>query len=233
MKKSMDLFGQVLLDYYHGNHKDKFYFLIKGKKSPFDISYYFEGLDKMSALKKRMLELVKGSVLDVGCGAGRHLLEMQKNHDVLGIDISDINIEIAQKRGAKNCIAGNFFEFDFRQKFDTITFFENGLGMAEKEEKVKDLLNKAISLLNEDGQILTIGRFPFEKPEDESAPEYIVNNITPIYQDKEGIPFSWINLNPKYLEKVCDKLSLKYELLGEEYSDDHGLYYLVRISSKK
>lgn len=226
----MDLFGEVLSDYYKGNRKEKFYFLIDGKKSLFDVAYYFDGFAKMSSLEKKMIGLVKGKVLDVGCGAGRHSLEIQKDHEVLGIDISDKNIEVARLRGVKNCISGNFFEIELDEKYDTITLFENGLGMAEEIERVEKLLKKATSLLSKDGQILTIGRFPFDRSIAEPAPEYIISRITPIYKDREGEPFSWINLNPNKLKEICTKLSLKYEFLGDDYSDEYGLYYLVRIS---
>jgi 2-polyprenyl-3-methyl-5-hydroxy-6-metoxy-1,4-benzoquinol methylase len=46
------------------------------------------------------MQFVKGRVLDVGCGAGRHSLYLQeKGFDVLGTDISPLASESASLGG--------------------------------------------------------------------------------------------------------------------------------------
>ena len=47
------------------------------------------------------LDRVCGPVLDVGCGAGRHVVELQRRGvTALGLDIVDCAVEIARRRGA-------------------------------------------------------------------------------------------------------------------------------------
>ena len=46
------------------------------------------------------LERVAGPVLDVGCGAGRHVIELQRRRvPVLGVDVVPHAVEIARRRG--------------------------------------------------------------------------------------------------------------------------------------
>jgi 2-polyprenyl-3-methyl-5-hydroxy-6-metoxy-1,4-benzoquinol methylase len=45
---------------------------------------------------------VKGRVLDIGCGAGRHSLYLQnQGFQVLGIDNSPLAVKVAKLRGLK------------------------------------------------------------------------------------------------------------------------------------
>jgi 2-polyprenyl-3-methyl-5-hydroxy-6-metoxy-1,4-benzoquinol methylase len=54
-------------------------------------------------LERSALRLVRGRVLDVGCGAGRVALELQeRGHEVVGIDVSPLAVEVARRRGAKD-----------------------------------------------------------------------------------------------------------------------------------
>ena len=46
------------------------------------------------------MRFVRGRVLDLGCGAGRVGLHLQsRGHDVVGIDVSPLAVEIAGQRG--------------------------------------------------------------------------------------------------------------------------------------
>ncbi len=48
------------------------------------------------------MEFVNGRVLDVGCGAGRHSLYLQKKgFDVLGIDVSPLAVKVCRLKGVK------------------------------------------------------------------------------------------------------------------------------------
>jgi len=50
----------------------------------------FSGYDKWDELERRALEHVKGRVLDVGCGAGRHSLWLQEK----GFEVAAISLLI-------------------------------------------------------------------------------------------------------------------------------------------
>lgn len=52
------------------------------------VAYLFRDFKDMPKLEQKALQLVKGRVLDVGCGAGSHALYLQeKGFDVTAIDI--------------------------------------------------------------------------------------------------------------------------------------------------
>src|SRR5438552_1546934 len=67
---------------------------------------YFSEYENWSPTEKRAIEFVKGKVLDVGCGAGRHSLYLQeKGFDVTGIDNSPDAIKVCKLRGLKKAEA--------------------------------------------------------------------------------------------------------------------------------
>ena len=60
----------------------------------------FQGHEDWQDYEKEAMNSVKGRVLDVGCGAGRHAIYLQnKGFDVLGTDISPLAIEVAKRGG--------------------------------------------------------------------------------------------------------------------------------------
>ena len=66
---------------------------------------------------KKALQLTKGKVLDVGCGAGSHALYLQeKGFDVTAIDISENAIKACELRGLKNCKVSDVLDLDTSEK---------------------------------------------------------------------------------------------------------------------
>src|SRR5690606_16595995 len=94
------------------------------------LDYLFRDYKDMSKLEQKSLQLAKGRILDVGCGAGIHSLYLQnKGFDVKAIDISKGAIEVAQKLGIRN--AEQIPVLDETEKFDTILLMMNGTGIFE------------------------------------------------------------------------------------------------------
>lgn len=48
-----------------------------------------------------------GKVLDVGCGTGAVLAEIQKNRDAWGLDFSELALDFGRERGLLNLVHGN------------------------------------------------------------------------------------------------------------------------------
>ncbi len=88
------------------------------------------------------LELKPGmKVLDVGCGPGRHSLELARRKiEVVGVDISSAFIDIAQKKARKERLSATFVHADARtmtydNEFDAaICLCEGAFGLAGSEE---------------------------------------------------------------------------------------------------
>src|SRR5689334_12113898 len=65
-----------------------------------DARHYFSEYPQWTATEHHALQLVRGRVLDLGCGAGRHALYLQQQgFAVTGLDASAGAIEVCRKLG--------------------------------------------------------------------------------------------------------------------------------------
>jgi SAM-dependent methyltransferase len=100
----------------------------------------------------------KGSILDLGCGAGNteNELDVSAYHDCTGVDVSDEAIRRAKKRteeegrGEKNYyIQSDFFSYVPAQKFDVILFRDSIYYVALP--RIKSMLDRYSKYLKERG----------------------------------------------------------------------------------
>ena len=85
------------------------------------------------------MRFVRGRVLDLGCGAGRLGLHLQsRGHEVVGIDVSPLAVEIARQRGLADARLGTL-DGTLRagERFDTILLLGNNLGLLAGEYDVQ------------------------------------------------------------------------------------------------
>ena len=116
-----DLFGKAILDFQTNNSPEDL--VTETNISEADemrVEYLFRDFKGMPKLEKKALQLSKGKILDVGCGAGSHSLYLQeKGFDVTSIDISPNAIKACELRGLKNARVQNVLDLE-NEKFDTI-----------------------------------------------------------------------------------------------------------------
>ena len=155
-----DLFGKAILDYQtHNSPEDLITETSISEADEMSVTYLFRDFKEMPKLEQKALQLAKGKVLDVGCGAGSHSLYLQNERklDVHSIDISKNAIEACKLRGLKNAQVQNILEInsdDPKNKFDTILLLMNGTGIFETLKETTKFLQKLRSLINPNGQIL-------------------------------------------------------------------------------
>jgi len=109
-------------------------------------------------------------ILDVGCGTGRHAIELTKRgYKVTGIDLSASQLELAREKAAKEKLSITFLQHDarnlpFRNEFDAaIMLCEGGFPLMETDEMNFEILkNVAQSLKGKSKFIFTTlnGLFP-------------------------------------------------------------------------
>ncbi|HUH25639.1 MAG TPA: class I SAM-dependent methyltransferase [Flavobacterium sp.] len=232
-----DLFGKAMLDFITDNNPENLITETNiSEADEMDVSYLFRSFQEMPKIERKALQLAKGKVLDVGCGAGSHALYLQeKNFDVLGIDISANAIETCKLRNLKNVQQTDLLSLDTNEKFDTIYLLMNGTGIFGKLKNLDQYLTKLKELLTDNGQILIDSSdiiYMFDEDEDGGKwiPMYgdyygeLTFNIS--YKNEREEPFDWLYLDYNTLQNACIAQNLKCELLLE---GDH-FDYLARIT---
>lgn len=117
---------------------------------------YFAPVRRWNAAERRALRLVRGRVLDVGCGPGRVGLELQRRgHEVVGIDTSPEAVAVARERGLEHAHVLPFEELDGRfGTFDTVVLAGNNLGLLGPPARSRRLLRRLHGLTSRDARIV-------------------------------------------------------------------------------
>ena len=111
----------------------------------------------------RALRLCRGHVLDIGCGAGRTSIELQRRGlAVTGLDTSPGAIEIARKRGLRDTVLNTIDEYARASaRYDTFLLLGNNLGLFESRERAPVLLSAMAALANPGARIVAQGTDPY------------------------------------------------------------------------
>lgn len=225
-----DLFGKAILDYQTNNSpEDLITETSISEPDEMSVSYLFRGLSDMPLLEQKALQLAKGKILDVGCGAGSHALYLQndKSLEVTAIDFSKNAIEACKLRGVKNAIVANVLDLDVNEKFDTILLLMNGTGIFGTLKNTPQFLQKLKSLLTENGQILIDSSdiiYMFDEDEDggkwiPGADYYGELEFTVTYKGEKESAFPWLYMDYNTLQNAAHANGLQCELVveGEHY----------------
>ncbi|WP_298136737.1 bifunctional 2-polyprenyl-6-hydroxyphenol methylase/3-demethylubiquinol 3-O-methyltransferase UbiG [Flavobacterium sp.] len=232
----LDLFGKAILDFQTNNSPENIITETNiSEADEMDVAYLFRSYNEMPKLEKKALQLSKGTVLDVGCGAGSHSLYLQneKNLNVTSIDISENAIQACQLRGLKNAKVQNILDLE-NEKFDTILLLMNGTGIFGTLAETSNYLQKLKSLLTPNGQILIDSSdiiYMFDEDDDGSkwipADGYYGElTFTISYKNQTEEPFPWLYLDYNTLQNAAFANGLQCELIEEGKHFD----YLAKLS---
>jgi SAM-dependent methyltransferase len=165
LKDREDAYGRLILDYSESGEGLEVVERDDGfiDASGYGPAAYFARFRRWPKAERTAMRLVRGRVLDIGCGAGRVALELQeRGHDVVGIDVSPLALEVAQRRGAK----------DVRElpvtrigpslgRFDTFVLFGNNFGLMGSRRRAPWLLRRFRSIASERARILAESVNPY------------------------------------------------------------------------
>ncbi len=224
-----DVIGQAISDHYHNLTPGKLWINNKyGAKEEMPITTYFREEEDMPDIEFMALEQCRGTVLDIGAGAGSHaLLLQQQSLTVTAIDISPLCVKVMKERGVINAVEADIFTYN-KDRYDTLLLLMNGIGLAGTVDGLKQLLLHLKTLLNKDGQVLF----------DSSDIAYLYEGNLPkkgyygeiqyqySYKKLKTEWFNWLYIDEHSLQQIAIETGFNMEVLLE---DEFG-QYLTRLT---
>lgn len=236
-----DAYGWQIWDFYNGKDSyeiierdDGWFGLSQGAKS------YFSEYKDWNNREKRAMKHVKGKVLDIGCGAGRHSLWLQKKgFNVIGIDNSPLAIKVCKLRGLKDARVMPIDDIGkFKPKaFDTIIMFGNNFGLFGSFKKAKILLKKMHRITSDNAMIITESRDPYSTENKDHLSYHKFNRkrgrmsgqtrIRIIYGKHKGNWFDYLIASKKEIEKILKGTGWRIKKVIRE--KEVSIYLIVKM----
>ena len=232
-KKEIEKFSKIAEEWWNPEGK----FKPLHKFNPIRISYIKESIINSFKLKEKVKPLKNVKILDIGCGGGLLSEPMSRlGADVMGIDASDKNIEIAKFHAKKDNLNIKYLCAS-PEKLNTSTKFDVILNM-EIVEHVKDVdffLQSCSKLLRKNGImfVATINRTLKSYFFAIIGAEYILRWL-PVGThewDKFVKPNELVKILKKYDLKLDSLDGMKFNLLKDEWkvSKDKSVNYIGRF----
>jgi 2-polyprenyl-3-methyl-5-hydroxy-6-metoxy-1,4-benzoquinol methylase len=225
----MDIFGQALLDFDQKGAGETLWIhnsYDEPEEMPIDI--FFRDEEEIPDLEHKALSLCKGRILDVGAGVGSHALILQdKGFDVTAIDISAGAVKLMKQRGVKKALQQDFFTM--AEKFDTLLFLMNGIGITGTLAGFSAFLAQAKTRIHPLGQLLFDSSDinylyqALKKPENKYFGEVSYQYE---YQQQKGSWFNWVYIDQKTVKLLANQHGWKCEIVFDDGEDQ----YLARLT---
>lgn len=229
--------GRAIFDYYHTRKAGKLRVLSSMfYEDEIPVATLFRDYDEMPIQEQKAIELCRGRVLDVGAGSGCHsIILKERGLAPVAIDISQLSVEVMRERGidARNI---NFFDETFTEKFDTILFAMNGIGIVGKIDRLPEFFRSIKRLLAPGGQVLLDSsdiKYIFIDEDgamdiDLAAGYYGEIDYKMRYKNITGEPFDWLYIDFDTLSMYAEE----HGLICEKCIDGEHYDYLARITLK-
>lgn len=192
MIDSMRLYGRAMLSYLEGGSGRILIERDDGYKDMNDVRDLFAPYLKWNEGERGAIKYAKGRVLDVGVGAGRVALYLQRRGlDVTGIDSSPESLECAIQRGVKKAVLMDARRLSFPpNSFDTVVLFGNNFGITGDFTATRRLLRSLAGIARPRARLLASTRTPGSWIDHHS--KYVMKNV------REGRPPGLIKLRMVY-----------------------------------
>ncbi|HUV57238.1 MAG TPA: class I SAM-dependent methyltransferase [Acidimicrobiales bacterium] len=145
LRHDEDVFGRALLDWAKGSltpevleREDGFTQIGAGSE------VYLSEFSDWPSAERASIRHMRGRVVDVGCGAGRVALDLQRRGmDVVGVDTSPRAVKAARIRGVNEvwCLSAERLMSKIRD-FDTIVLFGNNFGIFGTPQGAREILTE-------------------------------------------------------------------------------------------
>jgi 2-polyprenyl-3-methyl-5-hydroxy-6-metoxy-1,4-benzoquinol methylase len=136
--------------------------LFENYAKKYDTQSYVTGtLGEVDFLEKELEFDKTRTILDIGCGTGRHSIELAKRgYKVTGVDLSRSQLQWAQEKAIEAKVSVDFIQKDARNLqckncFDVaIMLCEGGFSLMETDEMNFQILQNAADALKENGKFI-------------------------------------------------------------------------------
>jgi SAM-dependent methyltransferase len=169
MKPREDAFGAGLSEQHRGEdtayviERDDGYVDLDG------MAHYFDRPPKWTPAERRSLREVRGRVLDIGAGAGRIALELQRRgHRVTTIDNSPLAVRACRLRGVKDAQVVPIEKVSrLKGLYDTVVMYGNNFGLLGGMRSGQQRLRALARITGPDGRIAaqTMDPYTTDRPE--------------------------------------------------------------------
>ena len=180
MDPEKDAFGRLLRAHHDGEESFEVVERDDGfVGSPMDPSLYFLESGSWPLRETEAIERVRGRVLDVGCGAGRHALSLQeRGFEVTGIDASPGAVEVCEERGLDDArvLPVERVASLGADAFDAVLMMGNNFGLVGTRDAASERLEALASVTAPDAVLLAESRDP-HATDDPAHLEYHERNL--------------------------------------------------------
>ena len=136
--------------------------LFQNSAEKYDQERFTQGtIGECDFLEKELQYNKNLKILDVGCGTGRHSIELTKRgYSVTGIDLSEAQLKRAKQKAASENLEINFLQGDardlpFKNEFDVaIMLCEGGFPLMETDEMNFAILQSVTQALTDNGKLI-------------------------------------------------------------------------------
>ena len=223
MQNNADIFGAALASYYHDNKNSELLLHSEDKQTySIPVGVFFRAADSLE-LDGLALKLCKGTVLDVGAGAGEHSLFLQQRGlCVTALDILPMACTIMEARGVKNVMHKNILDESTLPGFDTWLVLGRSIGAVGNLDGFRQFLQKAKKSLRPDGVIIANSQ---NIPDKNS---WSVRKLVFEFEGNKGELTPWMDIGEILLTQEASKMGFIADIV---HRDEQGNYLtLLRLS---
>jgi 2-polyprenyl-3-methyl-5-hydroxy-6-metoxy-1,4-benzoquinol methylase len=236
LRARMTPYGRALL-HYHKNAIDSEFVLRRddGFAAKISAASFFDD-SQFPVLEQRALDLCHGKVLDIGAGAGRHALALQRmGLEVCAVDILPEAVFVMRERGVREALPHDVMSLEART-FDTLLMLMNGIGLVGTPSELDRFLSHAAHLINPGGCLLC-DSIDVAKTTDPIHVRYREKNVrknrypgqqfyTASYNHEESALFPWLHIEFPMLAAHAKRNGWAAELI---LAEDDG-HYLAKLT---
>lgn len=165
----------------------------------YDALYHFKDYEeaclKLHQMIQSNIEDAK-TLLDVGCGTGKHVEYLQKFYDTDGLDINEELLKVARSRCPNTSFFhGDMTNFDLNKQYDIVVCLFSSIAYVQSKQNLdKSIMCMAAHL--KPGGLLVVE--PWLYPEN-----YWLGRITANYVDQNNLKIAWM-----YVSELIENTSV-------------------------